>query len=625
MNNSTLEHRLIELIEANLSNEQFGVSDLSSLLGYSRSHLHKKLQKECGKSVSRFIREYRLEKARAFLLDEGLNVSEAAYRAGFGSPSYFSKSFKSYFGYAPSEVSVREQEDQAALPSEDKDNVNRKRLGLIIPLLVTGISFILAMGFAWHWYPGKEDQSVSDELSIALLPFRNLSQVPENQYLCDGIGDAVVRKLSSIDRLRVVSRISTSHFADERIPFIQIADELKVPYLLEGSIQRHQDQVRVEVGLVNGKNGTRLWGEYYDRSLEDIFSIENEIADLVASSLSKELSPSMASRTNSGYTSNADAYENFLKGMFELRTYTRGGAIKSTEYFEKAIELDPDFAMAENWLGHSYIARSAMFGAELDAMEGLEKAIPHIERSIKMNPELKEARPIRAFYYLYHDWDFERAEEEYMVSLNTVQPESYALYADYLNFVRRHEEALEWSERLEDVEPYYLNTRKILSLYYTGRIEDALSYAEDRLRIMKNYWMLDSYGFVLLNSGRYEQAIQIFLELFELENQRYPRILGWLGAAYARSGQQEKAREILHELIARHEVSSAGSTGFFTAVVYAALGHTDDALHWLRVAIDSHEMEIPWLISEPQLFDLHDQPLFEEMVKEIGFPEVHAT
>lgn len=282
--------------------------------------------------------------------------------------------------------------------------------------------------------------------------------------------------------------------------------------------------------------------------------------------------------------------------------------------------LDPEFAMAHNWLGHSYMAQAAIFSGVLEAEEGMEQAIIHIERSIELAPALKEARPMHAFYYLYHDWDFKLADEEYLTSLNNVEPESYALYADYLNFVRRHDEALKWSEKLEETEPFYPNTRMILSLYYTGQIEEAIAYAEGRLRIMKNYYVMDSYGFVLLNSGNYESAIEVFQEIFKIENVRYPRILGWLGAAYARSGHTREAKDILEELIGLQKISNAGSPTFFTGVVHSALGNHDEALSYIRNAIDKHEMEIPWLISEPQFFELHDHPEFKRMVKEVGFP-----
>jgi tetratricopeptide (TPR) repeat protein len=340
----------------------------------------------------------------------------------------------------------------------------------------------------------------------------------------------------------------------------------------------------------------------------------------VASSLLSELSPAEISSLNRRYTENPEAYELYLKGVFELRTYTRTGVNRAHEYFKHAIAIDSSFAMAYNWLGHSYIAKASIFGAEMNALEALDMAIIPIEKSLEIDPGLSEARAIRAFYFLYREWDFQKAEEEYKLGINDREPEGYALYADYLNFVRRHKEALIMCQQQELHEPYYPNPRMILSLYYNGRIEEALSYAEDRLRIMKNYWNLDSYGFVLLNSGDYDRAIEIFQQIFQIENLRYPRILGWLGAAYARAGQHEKAEAIVKELKDRQAESSAGSTAFFTAVVCAAQGNSDEALRWLRVAIDDHEMEIPWLISEPQFYDLHMLPKFREMVKEIGFP-----
>lgn len=621
MKQISLEDKIGELIDANLDNHQFGVEQLAAGLGLSRSHLHRKLRKRSGKNASQYIREYRLEKARILLVEEGVNVSEAAYSVGFGSSSYFSKTFTAYFGYAPSTLSTQDEQDPGITPALHKILVSRKKWrGILLPLGVILVSVVLALRFVWTNLPAGNEGPHASEMSIALLPFMNLSNLPDNQYFCDGIGDAVARKLSSIKELKVISRISTSAFVQNQTPLVEMASELQSAYLLEGSIQRRDDLLRVEVGLVNGKSGIRMWSTYFDREIDDIFRIENEIAEHVANSLSEELSLSLAARTNSGYTMDAEAYDLFLRGKYELRTYTRAGSIQSMELFKQAIALDPDFAMAHNWLGHSYMAQTAMFSGVLEALDGLERAIVHIDRSIELAPDLKETRPIRAFYYLYHDWDFERADQEYRASLNNIEPEGYALYADYLNFVRRHDEALKWSEKLEDTEPYYPNTRMILSLFYTGQIEEAISYAEDRLRMMKNYYVMDSYGFVLLNSGRYEAAIRVFNEIFNIEDVRYPRILGWLGAAYARSGQAQEAQHIIEELAVLQEVSAGGSPSFFIAVVHSALGNTDEALAFLRKSIDNHEMEIPWLISEPQFFDLHDHPVFEKMVQEVGFP-----
>ena len=617
-----LIERLDKFIEGHLQDDVLNVENIASAMGYSRSHLHRLVYQTCGKSVSQYIREYRLEKALELFRQERLNVSEAAYRVGFSSASYFSKSFNEYFGFPPSDtMSVQNRENP--LSTLQPHNISRRSWlpRVIIPLLISMLILIAYLIFFRSWMPEPRVETYGAQTSIALLPFTNLTSDPDNLFFSQGVSDAIARKLSRIQHMRVVSRISTSQYVDKKTPISQIARELKTAYVLLGSVQRSGDKIRIEVGLVNGKTGITIWSENYDRNFEDIFEIQNEIAEQVAVSLDATLSTSEEFEIdNRGYTTNPQAYELYLKGLFELRTYTSTGARKSTDYFKSAVELDPDFAMAHNWLGHSYIARAAMFGMELDALDGLEKASVHIEKSIELDPDLKETRPIRAFYFLYHDWDFQKAEQEYLLGLNKSQAESYALYADYLNFVRRHEEALEWSEKQELNEPYYPNPRKILSLYYVGRVEEAIEYAENRLRFQKNYWMMDSYGFVLLNSGKYEEAISVFKEIFQIEQVRYPRILGWLGAAYARSGEEEKAREIIAELKAMKGITSASSPAFFLAVVYAALGETDSAIQWLRTAVNDHEMEIPWLISEPQFFDIHQHPGFQELVIEVGFP-----
>lgn len=617
-----LIQRLEKFLEEHLQDDSINVESMASAMGYSRSHLHRLVYRSSGKSISQFIREYRLEKALEFLKQERLNVSEAAFRVGFSSASYFSKSFNEYFGFPPSEtLSMQHQVDSRDTTSENVPGGNSRLKRALIPLVVLLAILTSSLVFFRIWRPDQGIVTEKGQTSIALLPFTNLTSDPDNLFFCQGVNDAIARKLSSIQHMRVISRISTRQYMESQTPVRQIARELRASYILLGSIQHAGEKIRIEVGLLNGSTGVTLWSENYDRSFEDIFEIQNEIAERVAGSLDATLSPgSTEFVAEPGYTTDPKAYELYMKGLFELRTYTSAGAKKSAEYFQAAIAVDPDFAMAHNWLGHSYIAQAAMFGMELDALEGLEKAFPHIQKSIELDPDLKEARPIHAFYFLYHDWDFQKAEQEYILGLNKSQPESYALYADYLNFVRRHEEALEWSEKQELNEPYYPNPRKIMSLFYVGRVDEAIEYAENRLRVQKNYWMMDSYGFVLLNAGRYEKAVDVFREIFQIEQVRYPRILGWLGAAFARSGKEEKAREIIVELKGLKEQSSASSPAFFIAVVYAALGESEPALQWLRRAIDDHEMEIPWLISEPQFFELHDDPGFQAMAAEVGFP-----
>jgi len=160
----------------------------------------------------------------------------------------------------------------------------------------------------------------------------------------------------------------------------------------------------------------------------------------------------------------------------------------------------------------------------------------------------------------------------------------------------------------------------VLSLYYTGRYEEAENFSQSRLKMFKNYFTLDSYGFFLLNTGKYTEAITIFQRVFQIEGIRYPRILGWMGAAYAHAGKREKALEIIEELKAKIPENDAGALRFFIAVIYAALGDKPTALQWLQAAVEEHEMEIPWLISEPQFYPLHEEAEFQQLVETVGFP-----
>jgi tetratricopeptide (TPR) repeat protein len=161
----------------------------------------------------------------------------------------------------------------------------------------------------------------------------------------------------------------------------------------------------------------------------------------------------------------------------------------------------------------------------------------------------------------------------------------------------------------------------ILSLFYTHNFDEAERFAQQRMRLFNNFYSVDSYGFLMLNTGNYEKAISLFQKTITIEDVRYPRTLGWMGAAYARSGNREEARNLIEELKTRRIRSTAGSLAFFIAVIHSALNEKESAMEWLEIAYADHEMEIPWLKSEPQFFSLHDHPKFQALLDKVGFPE----
>ena len=616
--------KLGEVVEANLQNEQFSVEELANQMNMSRSNLHRKLKQSSGQTANQFIREYRLERAMELLKKDGRPISEVAYEVGFSSPSYFTSCFTEHYGYPPGEAKFRAKEDETPPEVSTQGSADRFKLPTKLLAMVGLVALGLLIVFSLvDWQsPDPESEIVlkANDQSVAVLPLKNLNVDQEYEYFSEGVVQAINRHLSQVEGLVVVSPLSTNRYLEGDLSAQQIGEELQVANLLEGSIQRQESTVRIEVRLIDASNGRQIWAENYDRELEDIFKTQSEIAEQVALSLKSTLSSEEKRVLAEKATSNIEAYDLYLKGFYEYNTYTRNGVHNAIEYFEEAIALDSNYAQPYSGLANVYIASASIFGAELTALEGLRMAKPLIEKALAIDPNLVEAHAINAFYTLYHDWDFDAAERAYQHGVAVDNTQALALYADYLNFVRRHDEALAISRRLDQTAPHYLNTRMILSLYYAQKIDEALSFAESRVKIFNNYFTLDSYGFLLLNTGNYPKAIELFQQVIEIENIRYPRMLGWMGAAYAHSGQEGKARELIEELAAKLTTNDAGSIRFFIAVIYSALGDKASALQWLQVAYEEHEMEMPWLISEPQFYNLHGEPEFQQLVEAIGFP-----
>ncbi len=609
LSSQELVRELESIIESNLNNDQFGVEELSHQVGISRSQLHRKLHKLTNQSTSQFIREHRLKKARPLLLTGKYTSSEVAYLVGFGSATYFSKSFTNYFGYPPSELKKHTIDTP---PSRRKKGLSKKIIhsAFILTPLIVILLFLTT---------NKGSTQKENLTTIAVSPFENLSDQATNSYFTNGIIDVITRQLSDVKGLRIISRNSFVKGQD----YYEQARKFNATCLLEGSIQRHNDNLRIEVRLIDVATKSQLWARNFERKWGNVIQVQNEIAYNISNTLEIENSIPTFSGFNKYYTSNSQAYEEYLKGVYEYQTYTRDGVNKAIDHLQQAVSLDPDFALAYTYLSLTIIAKASIFCAEMSALEALEKAKPFNDKALQLAPDLSEAHAVKAFYALYHDWNFVEPDLHYNIAISNNNPDALAIYADYLHFIGQHEKGLEIARILDKQEPHYPNSRMVLSFYYTGQIDKANEYVASRLKIMSNYYTLDNYGFLLLNTDRYEEAINVFQKLLQLEGIRYPRIIGWMGAAYARSGNKEKAYALIEELQQNRLESNAGSKAYFISVIFAALGEEKNAIDWLSTAIDDHEMELPWLMTEPQFNSLHKNIEFQHLVSEVGIPMDH--
>jgi len=327
-NRSSFLQQLEEVVEANLQNDQFSVEALAEQMNMSRSNLHRKLKQGSGKTANQFIREYRLELAMKLLKKEGKTITEVAYEVGFSSQSYFTSCFTEYYGYPPGEAKFRANE---ASPTNELKPTERSQFRLpiralaLVGLLAIGLTFVVFLG---QWQAAGPE-AVRDQL-VAVLPLKNLNVDQEYEYFSEGVVQAINRHLSQIEGLKVISLTSTDRYRETDLSAQQIGKELKVANLLEGSIQRQADDVRIEIRLVDTQTGQQIWAESYDRKWKDLLEIQGDIAQQVAQRLQSKLPKEQEDAPMQQQAVNPEATD--LKENFEARSNSRKSNLEAIQF-----------------------------------------------------------------------------------------------------------------------------------------------------------------------------------------------------------------------------------------------------------------------------------------------------
>jgi TolB-like protein/AraC-like DNA-binding protein/Tfp pilus assembly protein PilF len=417
--------KLTQLTLDHLEDEHFGGKELALAMGMDRSTLYRRMRTVSRNSISQFIREVRLRKAFELLRDDNLTAAEVAYKVGFGSPAYFCKCFHDFFGFTPGEVKKKLAEGTLPLMEEDpkaEDIINngkktRLTFGLIKKPYLIAAALVLAVliisAGAYFFKRSREFNlyAFGEEKSIAVLPLKNLSDDPDNQYFADGITEDILNHLFRIGDLRVISRTTSERFRDSELPSVEIAKSMGVNYLLEGSVRKDGDKVRITVQLIDGKTDRHLWSENYDRNLADIFLIQSEIAQTIARELKAVITPAEKTLIEKVPTKNMEAYNYYLIGNnYYWRSYDEQDYSIAISMYTKAIELDPEFSMAYIRLA---ISHSAMYWFHFDrSYDRLAKTREAIDAAIVLDPEIPEIHLALGYYYYRCLLDYEKALEE---------------------------------------------------------------------------------------------------------------------------------------------------------------------------------------------------------------------
>lgn len=392
--------QLISIIEKNISNEHFGVSELADEMNMSRSNLLRRVKKETKLSVSQLISQVRLKHAMELLRTSSLNVSEVSHQVGFNSTSYFIKCFREYYGYPPGEVGKRTetesrsagQSTQAEYPDAATPKSNKRFLVFSSLAFIVVVAFILV----YFTFPPSFGSS-SGEKSIAVLPFKNDSNDSTNLYLINGLMEATLNNLQQIEDLKVVSRTSVEKYRNTSKSIPEMAKELGVGYFVEGSGQKIGDKILLNIQLIEASSDNHLWARQYRRELKDIFELQQEIAQNIAEEIQVIITPAEKKKIEKKPTDDPVAYDYFLKGRDLFYKSTRQSLEQSIPYFKKAIEQDNKFALA--------YANAAMVYYYLDAFSAEKKYAMEINscagNAMTFDPTLAESQIAKALSYAH--------------------------------------------------------------------------------------------------------------------------------------------------------------------------------------------------------------------------------
>ena len=452
--------------------------------------------------------------------------------------------------------------------------------------------------------------------SIAVLPSDNLSRDPDNAYFCEGVQDEILTRLAKVADLKVISRTSTQHFksAPENLP--EIAKQLGVAHILEGSVQKSSDQVRVNVQLINAMTDAHLWAETYDRKLTDIFTVESEIAKAIAETLQAKLSGAEKSSIAKAPTANPEAYELYLKGRFFWNKRTGDDLRKSIEYLKQAIAKDPGYALAYAALADSYGLLRFYGGAS--PAESVVPAQAAAKKALELDDSLAEAHASLGLIAT-EELEVNRAvtELERAIQLNPNYATAHHWLGLALATLRQSDRSIGELKRALELDPLSMIINADLSIIYlyAHRYDDAEAQARKTLEIDSRSFVAHYYlGAALQLTGRLKEAIPEFQKAVELNNDPYS--IAMLAQAYARNGQTDEARKLLAHL--NEMARSAEVPDYALATAYTSLGEKERAIGALEHGFAEGNKSYLFLLpGDPFLDDLRGDPRFETLVQKI--------
>jgi TolB-like protein/lipopolysaccharide biosynthesis regulator YciM len=508
-------------------------------------------------------------------------------------------------------------EKQVTAPSSHWD-WRKIALASIVLLLILGPFVYLVQQRA-----GFHAKVPDRKIMLAVLPFENLGGDPDQEYFSDGLTEETIARLGNLNsqRLAVIARSSSMHYKHTGLGVTQIGRELGVDYLLQGTVHREGNIIRVTAELVQARDQTHLWSRSYQSDVRDVLALQADLAQGVAAEIQLKLTPAQQARLASTHTTRLEAHEAYLKGLYFWNKITEEGVREAIDYFQQAINLDPAYAEAYASLGSCYGILGNL--TAIPPNESFPRNKAAALKALELDDTVSEAHAQLGYATMFYDHDWPRAENEFRraLELNSSNANAHRGLAQYFVSNARFDEALAEIERARELDPVSLgiNSDQGWFLYFARRPNESIAQLRKTLELDPNFAFAHfTLGNAYELKGEFDQAISEYQTAIALSGNLSGRIAS-LGYAYAMAGRKDDVRQILKRLkeLSRHRYVSP----YHTALIYIALGERDEAFAWLEKAYNDHYWMMAFLKVDPRLDPLRSNLRFQDLLRHVGIEQ----
>jgi TolB-like protein/DNA-binding winged helix-turn-helix (wHTH) protein/Tfp pilus assembly protein PilF len=504
-------------------------------------------------------------------------------------------------------------------PSKRESLVFRR--SIVVLLILSAVAAVFAIG-VWYYSHSVQGHSGPHAASLAVLPFENLSGNLSEEYFVDGMTDELITSLAKVSSLRVISRTSAMRYKGTREPLRQIARELNVDAIVEGSVVRSGNQLRVTAQLIDARTDRHIWADSYAQKLGNVVSLQNQIATAITGQIQAKLTPEERQRLARAGPVNPEAHEAYLKGRYFWNRRTEKDLEKAIQYFEEAIQKDPNYAPAYVGMADAHMVLGSFALNARRPDEVFPKAEIEARKALELDETLAEAHGALGSIRTLYDWDRQATEREYKraLELNPNYATGHQWYGLYLSQIGVHDEAIAETRRALQLDPLSVGISSALGLrlYFARRYEQAIKQFADALELDSNHALAHLWlGQTFEQKGNHKEAI-IEIQKAVTLSQGSPLFVAELGRAYGLAGQRNEALKVLdelHKLSKDHYVSA-----YDQVIVYLGLGEKEQAFAWLQKAVQERSPMLVNLKVDPALDPLRSDARFHTILLRVGLP-----